>query len=52
MYGTGTWYPGAWHYFRISKFKEEIPQLWSNRVEDFLNDHSTSPNYFSSFYGL
>ena len=52
MYGTGTWYPGAWHYFRISKFKEEIPELWSNRVEDFLNDHSTSPNYLSSFYGL
>jgi len=50
-YGTGTWYPGAWHYFRISKFKKEIPELWLNRVNDFLNDHSTSPIYDSIFYG-
>ncbi len=52
MYGTGTWYPAAWHYFRISNFKDEVPDLWNQTVDKILNDKPFNPNYSSRFYGL
>ena len=51
-YGTGTLYPGSYHYFRISDFKESIPDLWKTRVNNILNNQKIIPNYSSCFYGL
>lgn len=51
-YGTGTLYPVSWHYFRISDFKDEIPELWTQRVNNILNDQKIIPNHSSCFYGL
>lgn len=51
-YGTGTLYPATWHYFRISKFKEQVPDLWETRVNNILEDQKIIPNYSSCFYGL
>lgn len=52
MYGTGTLYPATWHYFRISKFKDFIPDLWTTRVNNILNNEKITPNYSSCFYEL
>lgn len=52
MYGTGTLYPATWHHFRISKFNDTIPELWTRRVNNILNDQKITPNYSSCFYGL
>jgi hypothetical protein len=53
-YGKGTLYPGSWHYFRISEITKEkqIPELWSRRVDDILNDEKIYPNNYSPFYDL
>lgn len=51
-YGTGTLYPATWHYFRISRFKNHIPELWSDRVDKILKDQKINPNYSSCYYGL
>jgi hypothetical protein len=52
MYGTGTLYSATWHYFRISKFKDSIPDLWTTRVNNILEDKKIIPNYSSCFYEL
>jgi hypothetical protein len=52
LYGTGTLYPATWHYFRISKFKDQIPDLWNQRVNNILNNQKIIPNYSSSYYEL
>jgi hypothetical protein len=52
MYGTGTLYPATWHYFRISELKKEIPELWTKRVNNILNNQKIIPHYSSCFYGL
>lgn len=49
-YGTGTLYPGTWHYFRISKFKDEIPELWSKTVNSIITNKDIIPNHRSVFY--
>lgn len=50
-YGTGTIYPATYHYFRLSRFKESLPELWNNRVRDILNNQKLVPRYNSCFYG-
>lgn len=52
MYGTGTLYPATWHYFRISGLKKEIPELWTRRVNNILNNQKIISNYSSCFYEL
>jgi hypothetical protein len=52
MYGTGTLYPATWHYFRISKFKDSIPDLWETRVNNILEDQKIIPHHSSCFYEL
>lgn len=52
MYGTGTWYPATWHYFRISNFTKEIPKLWTKRVNDIINNNLIYSHHSSNFYGL
>jgi hypothetical protein len=52
MYGTGTWYPATWHYFRISNFTKEIPKLWTKRVNDIINNNIIYSPHSSNFYGL
>lgn len=49
-YGTGTIYPATYHYFRLSKFKNNLPELWKNRVEDILNNRTLIPKNKSCFY--
>lgn len=49
-YGTGTIYPSTYHYFRLSRFKESLPSLWKNRVNDILTDKELIPRYKSCFY--
>lgn len=51
MYGPGTKYPATWHYFRISNFKDSIPDLWNQRVYDIINNSNIISNYSSVFYG-
>lgn len=53
-YGRGTLYPASWHYFRISDIKrnDKIPQLWSKRVNDILNNKKIIPNNYSPFFSL
>ena len=52
QYGTGTLYPATWHYFRISEFKDKLPDLWTERVNSILNNQKIIPNHSSCFYGL
>lgn len=52
MYGTGTLYPATWHYFRISQFKDKLPDLWTERVNNILNNQKIIPHHSSCFYGL
>jgi hypothetical protein len=52
MYGTGTLYTATWHYFRISKFKDSIPDLWTSRVNNILEDKKIIPHHSSCFYEL
>jgi hypothetical protein len=49
-YGTGTLYPATWHYFRISKFKDEIPNLWIKTVESIITNTPIVPYNNSIFY--
>jgi hypothetical protein len=51
-YGTGTLYPATYHYFRISKFKEQIPDLWTTRVNNVLGDQKIISNYSCLPYEL
>jgi ABC-type transport system substrate-binding protein len=52
MYGRGTLYPATWHYFRISDFNNEIPDLWTTRVNNILEDQKIIPHHSSCFYEL
>jgi hypothetical protein len=52
MYGTGTLYSATYHWFRISKFKNQIPDLWSKRVNNILENQKIIPHHLSFFYGL
>jgi hypothetical protein len=51
-YGTGTLYPATWHYFRISEFKHSLPDLWTKRINNVLNQQKIIPNHSSCFYEL
>jgi hypothetical protein len=51
-YGTGTLYSATYHYFRVSEFKDKIPDHWTKRVNNILNNQKIIPNYSSCFYGL
>ena len=50
--GTGTTYPGTWHYFRISALKDKSspPALWSRRVNDILRDQPMTPLMGSPYF--
>jgi hypothetical protein len=52
MYGTGTLYPATWHYFRISEFKNNLPDLWTQRLNNILNQQQIIPNHSSCYYEL
>lgn len=52
MYGTGTLYPATWHHFRISKFHNQIPDLWTTRVNNILDNQKIIPHHSSCFYEL
>lgn len=52
MYGKGTLYPATWHYFRISECIDSVSDLWTERVNNILNNQKIIPNYSSCFYGL
>lgn len=52
QYGTGTLYPATYHYFRISEFEDNIPDLWTERVNNILDNQKIIPNHSSCFYGL
>jgi hypothetical protein len=52
QYGTGTLYPSTYHYFRISEFQDKLPDLWTKRVNNILNNQKIIPNHSSCFYGL
>jgi hypothetical protein len=52
QYGTGTLYPATYHYFRISKFKNQIPDLWTTRVNNILENQKIISNHLSCFYDL
>jgi len=52
MYGVGTLYPATWHHFRISKFLNKIPDLWTTRVNNILEDQKIIPHHSSCFYEL
>lgn len=52
MYGKGTLYPGTYHFFAISEFLNNIPDLWERRVNNILNKEQIIPNYSSCFYEL
>lgn len=49
-YGTGTLYPATWHYFRISEFRDNLPDLWSRRINNVFNQEQIIPNHLSCFY--
>lgn len=49
-YGTGTLYPATWHYFRISNFKNDIPNLWTKTVECIITNTPIVPHNNSIFY--
>lgn len=51
-YGRGTLYPGTYHYFALTECIKNIPELWTKRVNNILNDQKIIPNHFSCFYGL
>jgi hypothetical protein len=51
-YGRGTLYPATYHFFALTECLDNIPDLWTKRVENILNDQKIIPNYYSSFYGL
>lgn len=51
-YGRGTLYPASYHYFRISQFKNEIPDLWTTRVNNILNNQKIIPYHSSLYYDL
>lgn len=51
-YGRGTLYPATYHWFRISSFIDEIPDLWTKRVNSILEEQKIIPNYSSCFYEL
>jgi hypothetical protein len=48
--GTGTLYPATWHYFRISRFKDGVPELWTQRVKTILSGQKIIPRFPSCFY--
>lgn len=50
MYGKGTKYPATWHYGRISHFKDSVPEPWTQRVQQILNDEEIVSNHTSIFY--
>jgi hypothetical protein len=52
LYGTGTTYPGTWHYFRISALKNNAspPSLWRHRVSDILSNKPITPLIGSPFF--
>jgi len=49
-YCHGTLYPATWHYFKISDYLTEIPELWSERVGNILGDQNITPKYPSIYY--
>lgn len=50
VYGRGTLYSATYHWFRISDFKNSIPKLWTQRVNNILTDQTIKSNYSSCFY--
>ncbi len=50
VYGRGTLYPATYHWFRMSDFKNSIPEIWSQRVNNILTNQSIQSNYSSCFY--
>lgn len=52
LYGKGTLYPASYHYFRISQFKNGIPDLWTTRVNNVLNNQKIIPYHSSLYYDL
>lgn len=46
-YGRGTWYPGTWHFFRLSALKEGRSPLWDRRVAEFRAGQVGVPEHAS-----
>jgi hypothetical protein len=46
-YGRGTKYPGTWHFFRVSSFKNGTHPLWEARVSEILSGKRIRPAFNS-----
>jgi hypothetical protein len=47
FYGRGTKYPGTWHFFRMSSFKNGTHPLWEARVGEILSGKKIRPVFNS-----
>jgi hypothetical protein len=47
FYGRGTKYPGTWHFFRMSSFKNGTHPLWEARVSEILSGKKIRPVFNS-----
>lgn len=52
FYGVGTLYPAAWHYTRISNFKNDVPDLFLERAQQILDGEDLVPRFKSNFFDI